>query len=176
MADEVESATLKYGVVHHPKYGDIYAYECDGFGNVLLMDDAGLPSLISIPYLGYKTASDPVYVNTRRFVLSADNPYFQKGLIEGTGSPHTPGPRIWPMGIISRAMTSSDPVEINDCLRWLKLSNVGTGFMHESCNKDVPAKFTRRWFAWVNNLFGELILKLAADQPACLQFSSAPAQ
>ncbi len=163
LADEVEAATLSHGIIHHPKYGDIYAYECDGYGNVLLMDDAGLPSLISIPYLGYKTASDAVYRNTRRFALSPDNPYFQKGLIEGVGSPHTPGPNIWPMGLISRALTSSDPAEISQCLAWLKLSNAGTGFMHESFDKDNPKKFTRSWFAWVNNLFGELILKQATD-------------
>jgi uncharacterized protein len=170
LADEAEAATLKYGIVHHPKYGDIYAYECDGYGNVLLMDDAGLPSLVSIPYLGYKTTDDPVYVNTRRFALSADNPYFQKGVvIEGTGSPHTPGPRIWPMGIINRAMTSSDPAEISQCLKWLKLSSAGSGFMHESIDKDDPKQFSRAWFAWVNNLFGELIIKLAADQPALLE-------
>lgn len=169
LASEVEAAALKYGIVHHPKYGDIYAYECDGYGNVLLMDDAGLPSLVSIPYLGYKTTSDKVYVNTRRFALSEDNPYFQKGLIEGTGSPHTPGPRIWPMGIINRAMMSSDPAEISQCLKWLKLSSAGTGFMHESFDKDDPKQFSRVWFAWVNNLFGELILKLAVDQPVLLE-------
>jgi uncharacterized protein len=163
LADEVESATHRYGIFHHPKYGNIYVYECDGFGNVLLMDDAGLPSLIGIPYLGYKTASDSIYINTRHFALSEDNPYFHKGLIEGTGSPHTPGPNIWPMGVISRAMTSSDPKEIVECLHWLKLSQAGTGFMHESFDKDNPEKFTRPWFAWVNNLFGELIVKLAVD-------------
>jgi meiotically up-regulated gene 157 (Mug157) protein len=150
LADEIEAATLHDGIVQHPKYGAIYAYECDGYGNVLLMDDAGLPSLISIPYLGDKSADDEVYANTRQFALSADNPYFHKGIHQGIGSPHTPGPNIWPMGIISQALTSSDPKEILQCLEQLKLSHAGTGFIHESFDKNDPSKFTRPWFSWVN--------------------------
>ncbi len=75
LADEVEEAVKRHGIVQHPKHGEIYAYEVDGFGNVLLIDDAGLPSLVSIPYFGYGTQDDAVYQNTRGFALSGDNPF-----------------------------------------------------------------------------------------------------
>lgn len=161
LADEVEKALQKHAVYHHPKYGDIYAYEVDGFGNALLMDDSNVPSLLSLPYLTDMNREDPIYQNTRRFVLSADNPYYFRGqAAEGIGGPHIGPDYIWPMSIIMRAMTSDDEQEISQCLSWLLSTDGGTGFMHESFHKDDPQKFTRKWFAWANTLFGELILKL----------------
>jgi meiotically up-regulated gene 157 (Mug157) protein len=162
LADEVEAAVKEHGIVEHPKHGRIYAYECDGFGNVLFMDDAGLPSLISIPYLGYGTIEDELYRNTRRFVLSEDNPYFYAGeAAEGTGSPHliAYGDFIWPMGISSRGLTTRDPAEISKCIRMLASTTAGSGFMHEGFDKDNAEIFTRPWFAWSNALFGELVWK-----------------
>ncbi len=126
------------------------------------MDDAGLPSLLSIPYFDYGSASDEVYRNTRRFVLSEDNPFFyQAGEVEGIGSPHTmeKGDYIWPLGVIARGLTSTDEAEVRQCLAILKKTHAGTGFMHEAFQKDDPAQFSRPWFAWPNNLFGELVLK-----------------
>jgi meiotically up-regulated gene 157 (Mug157) protein len=164
LADEVEAALKQYAVYPHPKYGDIYAYEVDGFGNHLLTDDANVPSLLSMAYLGDVPADDPIYRNTRRFVWSEDNPYFFKGsACEGIGGPHIGYDMIWPMSIMMRAFTSTDDNEIKECVKMLLDTDADTGFMHESFHKDNPAKFTRSWFAWQNTLFGELILKLIAD-------------
>ncbi len=161
LADEVETALKKYAVNHHPKYGDIYAFEVDGFGNQLLMDDANVPSLLAMPYLGDVPADDPIYQNTRRFVWSEDNPYFFKGKAgEGIGGPHIGHDMPWHMSIMMKAFTSNDDNEIKDCLVMLQNTDAGTGFMHESFNKDDANNFTRPWFAWQNTLFGELILKL----------------
>lgn len=164
LADEVEAALKKYATFNHPKYGTIYAFEVDGFGNQLFMDDANVPSLLAMPYLGDVDVNDPVYQNTRRFVWSEDNPYFFKGKAgEGIGGPHIGYDMIWPMSIMMKAFTSQDDKEIEDCIRMLMKTDAGTGFMHESFNKDNPEKFTRAWFAWQNTLFGELILKLIGD-------------
>lgn len=160
-ANEVEAAVKKYAIVKHPKYGKIYAFETDGFGNELLMDDANIPSLLALPYLGCMPVKDPIYQNTREFVWSLDNPYFFKGTAaEGIGGPHIGYDMIWPMSIIMKAQTASSDEEIRWCLRTLRDTDAGTGFMHESFNMDDPDEFTRSWFAWVNTLFGELIVKL----------------
>lgn len=169
LATEVDNAIKKYAVVKHPKYGKIFAYEVDGYGNYLMMDDANVPSLLSLPYLGYSSAKDKIYRNTRKFVWSDDNPYFYKGTAgEGIGGPHVGENMIWPMSIIMRALTSDDEVEIAECLRILKQTHASTGFMHESFNKDNPADFTRSWFAWANTLFGELLLKIEKEHPKLL--------
>ena len=52
LAAEVEAALKKYATYNHPEFGTIYAFEVDGFGNHLLMDDANVPSLLAMPYLG----------------------------------------------------------------------------------------------------------------------------
>jgi meiotically up-regulated gene 157 (Mug157) protein len=161
LAGEVEAAVNRYGIVEHPEYGKVYAYETDGFGNSVCMDDANVPSLLALPFLGCVEASDPVYRNTRRLVLSSSNPYFFKGkAAEGIGGPHIGFDYIWPMSIIMRAATSADPDEIAWCIRTLRDTDGDTGFMHESFHRDDPARFTRAWFAWANTLFGELIIKL----------------
>jgi meiotically up-regulated gene 157 (Mug157) protein len=164
LASEVEAALKKYATYNHPKYGTIYAYEVDGFGNHFLMDDANVPSLLSMPYLGDIDVNDLIYQNTRRFVWSEDNPYFFKGKAgEGIGGPHIGYDMIWPMTIMMKAFTSQDDVEIKSCVESLMTTDAGTGFMHESFNKNDASKFTRAWFAWQNTLFGELILKLISD-------------
>ncbi len=172
-AKEVQGAIEKYAVVKHINYGKIYAYEVDGFGNALFMDDANVPSLLSLAYLGAHKPSDSLYKRTRTYLLSDDNPWYFKGeFAEGAGSPHT-GPRtIWPMGIILRALTSTDAKEIEHCLHMLKATHAGTGFMHESFNMDDPNDFSRSWFAWANTLFGELIIKVYHEYPEILQKSS----
>ena len=167
LAQEVEDALKKYATVDHPKYGTIYAFEVDGFGGVNLMDDANVPSLLAMPYLGDMDANDPIYQNTRRFVWSEDNPYFFKGTAgEGIGGPHVSHVSlnmIWPMSIMMKAFTSQDDAEIQKCIQMLIDTDAGTGFMHESFYKDDATKFTREWFAWQNTLFGELILKLVNE-------------
>jgi meiotically up-regulated gene 157 (Mug157) protein len=169
LADEIQSALLSRGVVNHPLHGSIYAYEVDGYGNALFMDDANVPSLLSLPYLGSVPVDDPLYKRTRGFILGTDNPYYFAGTAaEGIGGPHVGPDMIWPMSIIMRALTSTDDAEILRCLAMLARTHAGTGFMHESFHKDDPAKFTRSWFAWANSLFGELIVSLYARRPGLL--------
>lgn len=164
LADEVEAALYKYAVYHHPEFDDIFAFEVDGFGNRLLMDDANVPSLLAMAYLGDIASDDPIYRNTRKFVLSSSNPYqFSGPAGEGIGGPHIGYDYIWPMSIMMRAFTSTDDEEIRDCIIRLMTTDAGTGFMHESFHVEDPAHFTRSWFAWQNTLFGELILKLIDD-------------
>ncbi len=160
----------KYAVDEHLFYGKIYAFEIDGFGNKLFMDDANVPNLLSLPYLGVTSSEDEIYKNTRAFILSDDNPYFYKGkAAEGIGGPHIGQDMIWPLGIIMRSLTSKDDKEILSCLKTLKTTHANTGFMHESFHKDNPEKFTRKWFAWANTLFGELIIKIHDEKPNLLK-------
>lgn len=161
LADEVETALKKYAVAQHPVFGEIYAFEIDGFGNQLLMDDTNVPSLLALPYFSDVPLNDATYQNTRRFILSEHNPYFVNGQVAaGQTSPHVGTEYIWPMSIILRAMTSTDNAEIEQCLLWLEQTDADTGFMHETFHKDNPADFTRSWFAWCNTLFGELVVTL----------------
>jgi meiotically up-regulated gene 157 (Mug157) protein len=128
-----------------------------------------VPSLLSLPYLGAIDRQDSLYQATRSLVLGDDNPYFFSGTAaEGIGGPHVGLDMIWPLGITMRALTSDDDAEILYCLRMLKSTHSGTGFMHESFHKDDPSHFTRSWFAWANTLFGELIVKLHAERPGVL--------
>jgi len=169
LAHEVEQALKEYAVIHHKVFGDIYAYEVNGFGSFNLMDDANIPSLLSLPYLGAVDKTDPVYLNTRKFVLSKHNPFFFKGMAgEGIGGPHVGMDMIWPMSIIMRGMTSTDPDEKKLCIEMLKKSHGGTGFMHESFNKDDATKYTRSWFAWANTLFGEFLWNTFKTEPHLL--------
>ena len=168
-AIEIDNAINKYGVFKHLNFGKIYAYEVDGFGNAVFMDDANVPSLMSLAYLGAHKTSDRIYKNTREYLLSDSNPYFLKGTYaEGQASPHTGKEKIWPMGITLRAMTSTDDDEIISCLNTLKATHADTGFMHEAFHKDDPKDFNRAWFAWANTLFGELIIKIKNERPGIL--------
>ena len=170
LAIEVEQALVKYAVADYLNYGKVIAFEVDGYGNRLMMDDSNVPSLLALPYLDCMDVKNPIYQNTRKFVLSDDNPWFFKGkAASGIGSPHTLKDKIWPMTIIMQAMTSTDPAEIRNCLNMLKTTHAGKGFMHESFNKDNPADYTRSWFAWANTLFGELILKVHTEHPELLK-------
>ena len=169
LAHEVETALKQYAIVDHPKYGKIYAFEVDGFGNRLLMDDANVPSLLGMGYLGDVDLNDPIYQNTRRFVWSEDNPWFFRGKAgEGIGGPHIGYDMVWPMSIMMKCFTSQDDDEIRWCMRTLLKTDAGTGFIHESFHKDDAKNYTRAWFAWQNTLFGELVLKLIADGKADL--------
>ncbi|WP_240623334.1 glycoside hydrolase family 125 protein [Brevundimonas lutea] len=169
LADEVDAALMAHARVRHPARGWVWAYEVDGYGNALFMDDANAPSLISAPYFGYGAADEPTYAATRGLILSDDNPYFHKGVsAEGVGSPHTPGRRVWPIAITMRALTSRDDEEILTALRMLVATDAGTGFMHEAFDVDDPMQFSRPWFAWANTLFGELVLTLYRTRPDLL--------
>jgi uncharacterized protein len=169
LANEISTALKKYAVTTHPQYGKVYAYEVNGFGSYNLMDDANVPSLLSLPYLNAVNNTDPVYQNTRRLLLSRENPFFFKGKAgEGIGGPHAGMYMIWPLSIIIRGLTSSNDAEIRQCISTLIRTHAGTGFMHESFHKDDPSKFTRKWFAWANTLFGEFILHLYQKKSSLL--------
>jgi meiotically up-regulated gene 157 (Mug157) protein len=169
LADEVDAALRQHAVVDHPQHGKIYAYEVDGFGSQVLMDDANVPSLIALPYLGAVPLTDPVYQNTRKFLLSQANPFFFKGTAaEGIGGPHVGQDMIWPIAITTRGLTSTDDAEIRACVQSLRATHAGTGYMHESFHKDDPKKFTRSWFAWANTIFGEFLWKVYQEKPQLL--------
>ena len=158
---EIAEGVRKHGLVEHPEFGRIYAYEVDGLGNANLMDDANVPSLLALPYLEVCEKNDPLYLRTRAFVLSSENPYYYQGsLARGIGSPHTPAGYIWPIALCVQAMTSTDVGEIANILKTLMNTHGGTGFMHESFDPNAPEQFTRDWFAWANSMFGELVFRL----------------
>ncbi len=162
IAFEIDEGIKNHAIYHHEKFGDIFAYEVDGRGNAVFMDDANSPSLLSAPYLGYCSKDDPVYLNTRNFILSTENPcYFEGAAARGIGSPHTGINTIWHIALVMQALTATDENEINQCLEMLSKTHAGTGFMHESFNKDDPTDFTRPWFAWANSIFSELMIRLA---------------
>lgn len=171
IADDIHRGLQEHATVEHPQFGRIYAYETDGFGSHLLMDDANAPSLLSLPYLCPELVpiSDPVYLNTRRMIWSEANPYFFTGHIGGEkigaiGSPHTGLGNVWPMSIIMKGLTTNDRAEQRECVRLLTNTDGDTGYMHESFDPNDPASFTRSWFAWANGLFGELVIKAYGDK------------
>ncbi|MCU6708060.1 glycoside hydrolase family 125 protein [Paenibacillus sp. J5C_2022] len=168
LKEEIDYGIQTYGIVNHPKYGQIYAYETDGFGNYHMMDDANVPSLLSIPYLGYASADDSIYANTRKFLLSKDNPYYCEGkYARGIGSPHTPEGFVWHIGMTMQALTSLDSDEIYEIVKMLVTTDGNTDYMHEGFNPDNPEEFTRPWFAWANSLFAELLCRLHwASEPS----------
>jgi meiotically up-regulated gene 157 (Mug157) protein len=169
LADEVEGALRQYAVVIHEKFGRIIPYEIDGYGNYYCIDDGNVPSLLSLPYIDATGPGDPLYLNTRKFVLSDSDPYYCIGkAAEGPGGPHVGRDMIWPLGLILQGLTSTDDQEVRQCLLTLQKTHAGTGFMHEAFNKDDPNKFTRKWFAWANTIFGELVLKSYKERPHVL--------
>mgnify|MGYP001376056617 FL=1 len=159
LAEEIDRGIRQYAICDHPEFGRIYAYECDGMGRFEWMDDANIPSLLSIPYLGYAGADDPIYRNTRKFILSKHNPYYFEGsAAQGIGSPHTPDGYVWPIAIAMEGLTSDDPEEKRRKLQLLVETDGGTGMIHESFDVNDPRKFTREWFSWANMMFCELAL------------------
>lgn len=158
LASEIDAGIKKYGVIETEEFGKIYAYEVDGLGNFVLMDDANSPSLLAAPYLGYCEKDDPLYLNTRKFILSKANPwYFEGKAAKGVGSPHTGKDRIWHIALTMQILTATDEDEKDRCLEMLANTHAGTNFMHESFNKDDPEDFTRTWFAWANSLFAQML-------------------
>lgn len=169
-SNQVKLAVEKHAIKEHVDFGKIYSYEVDGFGNNLFMDDANVPSLMSLAYIGGHSPKDRIYKNTRKFLISDSNPWFLRGkAAEGQSSPHTGRENIWPMGIILRGITSQDENEIKMCLRMLKKTHADTGFMHESFHKDDAYNFSRSWFAWANTLFGEFVIKVYNERPWILK-------
>ena len=162
---ELENSLRKYSVLNHPDLSKIYPYEINGFGSFNVMDDANVPSILSLPYLTGIKSIDPIYLNSRKIILSNNNPFFFKGKAgEGIGGPHIGVDYIWPISIAMRGLTSNDDAEIKHCLTMLRQTHAGTGFMHEAFHKDDANKFTRKWFAWANTLFGEFVWKVYRER------------
>lgn len=162
LGEEIAAAINTHGTVRTERFGTVFCYEMDGLGGTLLMDDSNMPSLLSLPLMGWCAVDDPTYLATREFIQSDENPYFYRGTAAtGTGSPHTPENTIWPIGLAVQALTSLDPAEKHHILETLVQTDAGTGFMHESFHKDDPAQYTRAWFSWANAMFCELALEVA---------------
>lgn len=152
---------IRNGIETYGKAGSIYAYETDGLGHHNLMDDANVPSLLAMPYMGYCAKGDPTYLATRAFVLSEANRYFYTGkAATEVGSPHTPRDYIWPIALCMQGLTSDSRDEKIALLETLMETEAGTGPMHEAFYKDDPTQFTRPWFAWANSMFAEFVLDI----------------
>ncbi|GHH97795.1 glycoside hydrolase family 125 protein [Neobacillus kokaensis] len=161
LAEEIDRGIQTFGIVKHPEYGKIYVYETDGLGNYNLMDDANVPSLLSMPYLGYCSPDDPIYLNTRKFILSEENPYFYEGsAAKGIGSPHTPPQFIWHIALAIQGMTAVSDQERVEILELFKTTDANANLMHEGFHVDAPEKFTRLWFSWANSMFSEFLLTM----------------
>ena len=158
---EIQEGIRKYGIVEDETFGKIYAYETDGLGNYNLMDDANVPSLLSLPWLAYCGKDDPIYKNTRAFVLSKKNPYYFEGAsAKGIGSPHTPDQYIWHIALTMQGLTSDDEEERKELLETLLATDADCKVMHEGFDCQDPKKFTREWFAWANSLFALFALSM----------------
>ena len=161
---EINDGIANFAVIDHPKYGKVYACEVDGQGNYQLMDDANIPSLISMTYLGYTNTEDPMYVRTRKMLLSEDNPYYYEGIYaKGIGSPHTPPRYVWHLALSMQGLTSCDKDEMGRILHTLETCDGNTGFMHEGFFVDDPTVFSRDWFTWSDSLFCEFVDKCVAE-------------
>lgn len=166
LCNEVQTALDEYANSWRDDFGQVIPFEIDGFGNMLFMDDANVPSLLSLPYLDAIDADSTLYKNTRELLLSNHNPHFYSGKeAKGIGGPHVGKDYIWPMSIIIQGLTSNNKEEIKYCLDTLVATDNNTGFMHESFHKDDASIFTRSWFAWANTLFGEFVLKVVNKYP-----------
>ena len=159
LKSEIQDGINKYAVVDDPDFGKVYAYEVDGKGNAIFMDDANVPSLLSLPYLGYCDIDDELYQNTRKLILSKKNKYYYEGsFAKGIGSPHTPEGYIWHIALVMQALTSNDDAEKAKVLNTIMACDGGTEVMHEGFDANDPTVYTREWFAWANSLLAYFIL------------------
>ncbi|KAJ4347783.1 hypothetical protein N0V95_005130 [Ascochyta clinopodiicola] len=172
MSTGIRNGIEQHAIVNDPKFGKIYAYEIDGYGSANIMDDPNVPSLLSAPFLSYLSPSDPIYLNTRRKILSKSNPYYAWGpVLTGVGSPHTLPGKPWPMANVMAILTSEDDEEIKSNLRMLVQSTGGYGLMHESVSSQFQEIWSRQWFSWANGLFGQAIVDLEKRKPWILKES-----
>lgn len=165
----ISTGVWTHGVVSHKKYGDVFAFEVDGYGSHILMDDANLPSLLALPLLGFTDASNEIYRNTRKMILEkAGNPYYLVGKeFRGIGGPHVGLKSAWPMSVLVQAMTSEDDEEIAACVQAVKNVSLN-GLIHESVDVEHSKTYSRSWFAWANSVFAQTILDLARRKPHLL--------
>ena len=164
LKDEIDSGIKKFGIVKHEKYGKIYACETDGMGHYSMIDDANIPSLLSIPYIEYADIEDETYQNTRKFLLSAENPfYFEGKYARGIGSRHTPKNYIWHMALVMQGLTADGDEEKREIIDMIVNTDADTGYLHEGFNADNPYEYTREWFTWPNSLFAEFVERCVDD-------------
>ncbi|WP_420843759.1 glycoside hydrolase family 125 protein [Listeria costaricensis] len=165
LGSEIRTGIELFGKSNHPYHGEIYAYEADGTGRQLFMDDANVPSLLAAPYLGFCPPDDATYLATREFLLSRYNPYFVEGsILRGIGSPHTPDHFVWPIALSIQGLTATSAKEKQRILEMLLASDGDTDYMHEGVNASDPTDFTRDWFAWSNAMFSEFILSMCGKR------------
>lgn len=156
---EIQQGISEHGTTTNQKGEKIFAYEVDGKGNATIMDDSNVPNLVAAPYLGYISEEDEYYQNTRRTLLSKENPYFYEGsYAKGIGSSHTPENYVWPIALAMEGMTTSDKKEKERILNLLTATDAGTHMMHEGFDVNDPNQYTREWFSWANMMFCELVM------------------
>ncbi|WP_179394152.1 glycoside hydrolase family 125 protein [Lacticaseibacillus absianus] len=165
LANTIEAGVARYGLTTNAAGEKIYAFEVDGLGNQLVMDDANVPNLLSLPYLGAVAVDDPIYRATRKTILSSENPYYYAGTFgEGLGSPHTPNGYIWPIAKAIEGLTEQDRSVKAARLDGLVATTAGTRMMHEGYNVENPTQYTREWFSWANMMFCELVMDYFGDR------------
>lgn len=159
LIESVNAGIRAHAIVKNQQGKEVYAFEVDGFGNAKIMDDGNVPNLISAPYLGYCHLDDPIYQQTRRTVLSSENPYYYSGkYAAGIGSSHTEPNFVWPITLAMEGLTSQSLKDKEDLLDLLVAIDDDTNMMHESINVDDPSDYTRPWFSWSNMMFCELLM------------------
>lgn len=165
----IRKAIFEHGVVNHAKWGQVFAYEIDGYGGTNFMDDANIPSLLSLPDLGFVDRNNEIYQNTRKMILSkSGNPYYLQGAhFKGIGGPHVGIHNAWPMSLLMQIRTSDSDEEIMENLELIKITTGGLGLIHETIhvNSKNGYTYTRPWFSWANSEFGKTILDLAQRKP-----------
>lgn len=166
---QITNGIYEHAIFDHKVFGKVFAYEVDGYGGSVFMDDANIPSLLSLPDLGFISKDDPIYQNTRKMILSKNgNPYFLQGNhFKGIGGPHIGIHNAWPMSLLLQIRTSDDDGEITENLETVLQTTGNLGLIHESVHVNFPGgtRYTRPWFSWANSEFGKTILDLAQRKP-----------
>ncbi|CEP24516.1 unnamed protein product [Cyberlindnera jadinii] len=183
ISQTIKTAIYKHAVREHPEFGRVFAYEIDGYGGSVLMDDANIPSLLSLPDLGFLDIDDEIYQNTRRMILTKrGNPFYLQGShFKGIGGPHVGIHNAWPMSLLMAIRTTDDDEEIKENLQLVLQNTAGLGLIHETIHVNFRdgLRYTRPWFAWANSEFGKTILDLAKRKPHLIfkdEYSNEPFQ
>ncbi|KAG5941637.1 hypothetical protein E4U60_007790 [Claviceps pazoutovae] len=167
---------IRKAILEHTKTSNgIFAYETNGLGGQYIMDDANVPSLVSLPYLGFLPRNDSTYQKTKEAMFSRANPYYAVGkAFTGIGGPHVNATYPWPMSQVSGIFGTDDDEEIRQRLAMIMDHTSGLGLIHESVQMHNGSDFTRPWFAWANSYFAEMVLDLAARKPALILKDETP--
>jgi len=156
---EIYEGIETHAITRKEGYGEVYAYEADGYGQFNLMDDANVPSLLSMDYLRYQGKNPLVAENTRKLILSEANPFYYKGeKAKGIGSPHTPVGYIWHIALCMQGLTAQTAKEKKEMICLAAATDGGKMMMHEGFYAEDDTKFTREWFTWANAMFSELVM------------------